>query len=84
MDNEIRDYCFVLNLGEDERVLGPLDYSGLVSLSSTTVQNFKVGVYCGPDAVLTAESSSFIAMRAGGVAIKSHLPKLLKVLNGSI
>ena len=42
------------------------------------------GVYCGPDAILTCESSSFISMRAGGCAIKSVRPKLLKVINGTM
>lgn len=60
------------------------EYSGLVSLCSTTIQGFMVGIYCGADAILTSEQSSFIALRAGGCAIKSYKPKLLKVMNGSI
>ena len=42
------------------------------------------GVYCGRDAILTSETSSFIALRAGGCAVQARQPKLLKVLNGSI
>ena len=60
------------------------EYSGLVSLCSTTIQHFMFGVYCGADAILTSETSSFIALRAGGCAIKSFRPKLLKVMNGTI
>lgn len=42
------------------------------------------GVYCGKDAVLSSEASSFIAMRAGGYAIFGLNPKQLKFINGSI
>lgn len=85
LDNDIRDYCFVLNLPDDSTGLSAVpEYSGLVSLSSTTIQNFMFGIYCGADAILTCEQSSFIALRAGGCAIKSYKPKLLKVMNGSI
>lgn len=33
-DNQIRDYCFTLNLSEERR---GEEYSGLVSLCSTTI-----------------------------------------------
>lgn len=84
-DSEIRDYCFALNLPEvSQKDLGSHYYSGLVSLCSTTVQHFMHGVYCGPDAALACETSSFISLRTGGCAIKGHNPKQLKFLNGSI
>ena len=84
-DNEIRDFCFTLNLPDE--VTGKAcvsEYYGLVSLCSTTIQNFMYGVYCGEDAILTCESSSFIALRAGGCAVKSYCPKMLKVMHGTI
>jgi len=80
-DNEIRDHCFILNLNEENK---HAEYYGLVSLCSTTIQNFMFGVYCGEDAILTCEASSFIALRAGGCAVKSYCPKMLKVMNGTI
>lgn len=42
------------------------------------------GVYCGPDAILTCEHSSFINLRIGGHAVLSHRPKLIKILNGTV
>ena len=42
------------------------------------------GVYCGSDAVLASETSSFIMLRSGGYAIKGYNPKQLKFMNGSI
>ena len=84
-DSEIRDFCFTLNLlPRATTTKNEETYSGLVSLCSTTIQHFMYGVYCGPDAILTAESSSFIALRAGGCAVEAHQPKLLKVANGTI
>ena len=84
-DNEIRDYCFTLNLPDEVTGHSAIpEYSGLVSLSSTTIQNFMYGVYCGADAILTCEYSSFIALRGGGCAIRSLNPKLLKFIHGSI
>ena len=80
-DNEIKDYCFTLNLNEESK---SAEYYGLVSLCSTTIQNFMFGVYCGEDAILTCETSSFIALRAGGCAVKSYCPKMLKVMHGTI
>ena len=86
-DNEINDICFTLNL-KQEGYYGALtseeNYSGLVSLCSTTIYNFMNGVYCGRDAILTCEQSSFISLRCGGFAIESLCPKLVKVMNGSI
>lgn len=85
LDNEIQDYCFTMNLPDESTGHSTVaEYSGLVSLCSTTIQNFMFGIYCGADAILTSESSSFIALRAGGCAIKSYRPKLLKIMNGSI
>ena len=55
-----------------------------MSLCSTTIHNFMSGVYCGRDAILTCEQSSFINLRCGGYAIESQCPKLVKVMNGSI
>ena len=91
-DNEIRDFCFTLNLPADESMISAKtaspttvpEYYGLVSLCSTTIQNFMYGIYCGEDAILTCETSSFIALRAGGCAVKSYCPKMLKVMHGSI
>ena len=90
-DNEIRDFCFTLNLPVDEAMnvgksisASASEYYGLVSLCSTTIQNFMYGVYCGEDAILTCETSSFIALRAGGCAVKSYCPKMLKVMHGTI
>lgn len=85
-DNEIVDTCFTLNyprLVNGVETL-PHEFCGLVSLCSTTINGFKNGVYCGPDAILTCESSSFVQLRLGGYAVMSHRPKLIKVLNGSI
>ena len=86
-DGQIRDYCFSLNLSgivADRSTPQDQIYSGLVSLCSTTIQHFMYGVYCGPDAILTAEASSFIALRVGGCAVQALQPKLLKVANGTI
>ena len=51
---------------------------------STTVQGFMYGVFCGPDSILDCTSSSFIAMRVGGYAIKGLNPKQFKFLDGSL
>lgn len=84
-DAEIQDYCFTLNLPEEGMGRSTVpEYYGLVSLCSTTIQNFCYGVYCGEDAILTCETSSFIALRAGGCAVKSYNPKMLKVMHGTI
>lgn len=83
LDSETRDFCFVLNLpGVGHGHSG--DFSGMVFLISTTVQNFMYGIYCGPDAVLSCDTSSFISLRAGGYAIKGLNPKQLRFMNGSI
>ena len=86
LDGQIRDHCFALNLPDVSQKpdLQGQAYAGLVSLCSTTVQHFMYGVYCGPDAALACETSSFISLRAGGCAIMGLNPKQLKFLNGSI
>ena len=85
-DNEINDMCFALNLHREgyTGLNQEENYSGLVSLCSTTIYNFMNGVYCGRDAILTCEQSSFVNLRCGGYAIESLCPKLVKVMNGSI
>ena len=54
-DNEINDVCFSLNQRESQAHPTIDNYSGLVSLCSTTIYNFMNGVYCGQDAILTCE-----------------------------
>ena len=62
----------------------PKEFYGLVSLNSTTVHGFMSGIYCGPEAIITSESSSFLSLRIGGFAVLSHKPKLIKIMNGSV
>jgi hypothetical protein len=66
-DNEIDDYCFVLNFPS---LVSDLDakckpYSGLVSLTSTNINNFQYGIFCGRDSILTSDQSSFVNLRHG-------------------
>ena len=59
-DNQINDYCFVLNFPslvqkDIPNIAENSNYYGLVSLCSTTISHFQYGVYCGKDALLTCD-----------------------------
>ena len=86
VDNEINDFCFTMNTPKEvdgQKLVLPKEFYGLLSLCSTTVNGFMNGVYCGPEGILTCESSSFISLRLSGYCVLSHRPKLIKLLNGS-
>lgn len=86
IDNQINDYCFTINPPREVNgvISLPNEFFGLISLCSTTINGFMNGVYCGPEAILICDSSSFISLRIGGYAVLSHNPKLIKIMNGSV
>ena len=77
-EEDVKDCCFCLN---QKSMVGSTldidsDYSGLLSLQSTTITDFHFGVLSGFSSILNLEKSSIINGR--GSALRLANPKIFK------